>query len=54
MGSIVGNKRRHNEHTFDVKYEALMEIDRGLSMKDVSKKLSFPKKHPVHVEKEQG
>ena len=40
MGSIVGNKRRHNEHTFDVKYAALMEIE-------------FPKKHPVHVEKEQ-
>ena len=53
MGSILGNKGRHNEHIFDVKYTALMEIDRGLSMKDVSKKLNFPKKHHVHVENEQ-
>ena len=53
MGSLVGNKRHRNEHTFDVKYAALMEIDWGLSMKDVSKKLNFPKKHHVHVENEQ-
>ena len=43
MTSISGNKRRHNEHTLDMKYAALTEIDRGLSKKDVSKKFSVPK-----------
>ena len=52
MASIAGDKRRHNEHILDVKYAASMEINRGLSNKDVSKKC--PKKHPVQVEKEQG
>ena len=43
MASITGNKRRHNEHTLDVKYAALIDIDRGLSNKDVSKKFNVPK-----------
>ena len=43
MASIAGNKRRHNTQTLDVKYAALMEIDRGLSNKDVSKKFNVPK-----------
>ena len=37
MASIAGDERRHNEHTMDVKYVALTEIDRRLSNKDVSK-----------------
>ena len=43
MASIAGNKRRHNEHTMNVKYAALMEIDRRLSNKDASKKFNVPK-----------
>ena len=43
MTSITGYKRRHNEHTMDVKYAALMEIDRGFSNKDVSEKFNDPK-----------
>ena len=43
MTSIPGNKRHHNKQTFDVKYAALMEIDRGLSNKDVSKRFNVPK-----------
>ena len=43
MTSIAGYKRRHNEHTMDVKYAALMEIDRGFSNKDASKKFNDPK-----------
>ena len=31
MASIAGNKRRHCEHTLDVKYLALMEIERGVA-----------------------
>ena len=42
MASIAGNKRRHCEHTLDVKYAALMEIERGFANKDVSKKLNVP------------
>ena len=40
MASITGNKLRHNKHTLDLKYEALIEVDRGLSKKDVAKKSS--------------
>ena len=54
MASIAGNKRRHHEHTLDVKYAVLMKIDRGISNKDVLKKINVPKKHAVHVEEEQG
>ena len=43
MASIAGNKRSYNKHTLDMKYAALMEIDRGLSNKDVSKKFNVPK-----------
>ena len=43
MASIAGNKRRHSEHTLDVKYAALMEIERGAANKDVSKTLNVPK-----------
>ena len=43
MVSIAGNKRRHCEHTLDVKYAALMEIERGVVNKDVSKKFNVPK-----------
>ena len=43
MASITGNKLRHNEHTLDLKYVALMEVDRGLSNKDVAKKSNVPK-----------
>ena len=46
MGSIAGNKLRHNEHTFDVKYAAFMEIDWALSNTDVSKKIDVPKNTP--------
>ena len=38
MASIAGNKRRHCEHTLDVKYAALMEIEQGVANKEVSKK----------------
>ena len=38
MASIAGNKRRHCEHTLDVKYAALMEIEQGVAYKEVSKK----------------
>ena len=54
MTSFAGNKQRYNEHTLNVKYATLMEIDRGLWIKDVWKKFNVPKKHPAHVEKEQG
>ena len=54
MASIAGNKRHRNEHTLDVKYTALMKIDRGNSNKDVLKKIQCPKKHHVYVKKEQG
>ena len=54
MASIAGNKRRHCEHTLDVKYAALMEIERGTANKDVSKKVQCAKKHTINVEKEQG
>ena len=37
MARIAGNKRRHNEHILSVKYEALMEIERGFTDKDVPK-----------------
>ena len=37
MASIAGNKRRHCEHTLDVKYVALMEIERETANKDISK-----------------
>ena len=43
MVSIAGNKRRHCEHTLDVKYAALMEIKQGVANKDVSKKFNAPK-----------
>ena len=43
MASIAGNKRRHCEHTLDVKCAALMEIERGAANKDVSKKFNVPK-----------
>ena len=43
MESIAGNRRRHCEHTLDVKYAALMEIERGTANKDVSKKSNIPK-----------
>ena len=43
MASIAGNKRRHNEHTLDVKYAALMEIEGGHTNKHVSKKFNVPK-----------
>ena len=43
MASIAGNKRRRCKHTLDVKYAALMEIERGAANKDVSKKFSVPK-----------
>ena len=44
MASIAGNKRRHHEHTLDVKYAVLMKIDRGISNKDVLNKINVPKK----------
>ena len=53
MASIAGSKRRHCEHTLDVKYAALMEIERGAANKDVSKKFNVPK-NTIYVEKEQG
>ena len=43
MASIAGNKRRHCEHTLDVKYAVLIEIERGAANKDVSKKFIVPK-----------
>ena len=43
MASIAGNNRHYNKHTLGVKYTTLMEIDRGLSNKDVSKKFNVPK-----------
>ena len=43
MASIAGNKRNYNKHTLGVKYAALIEIDQGLSNKDVSKKFNVPK-----------
>ena len=43
MESIAGNKRRHCEHTLDVKYAALMASERGVANKDVSKKFNVPK-----------
>ena len=43
MASIAGNKQCYNEHTLNVKYAALMEIDQGLSNKYVSKKFNVPK-----------
>ena len=54
MASIAGNKWRHNEHTLDVKYAALMEIDRELSNKGVSKKFNVEKNTQSTWEKEQG
>ena len=45
MTSIAGNKRRHCEHTLDVKYAALMEIERGVANKDVSKSSMSQKTH---------
>ena len=55
MASMAGNKRRHNEHTLDVKSAVLMEIDRRLSNKEQRclQKIQCPKKHPAHMEKEQ-
>ena len=53
MASIAGNKRHHCEHTLDVKHIALMEIEWGVTNKDVSKKFNVPKKHTIYVEKEQ-
>ena len=43
MASVAGKKRRHHEHTLDVKYTALMELERGVLNKDVSKKFKVPK-----------
>ena len=43
MASIAGNNQRHCEHTLDVKYAALMEIERGVANKDVSKKFNVSK-----------
>ena len=43
MASLAGNKRSHSKHSLDVEYAALMEIDRGLPNKDVSKKFNVPK-----------
>ena len=43
MASIAGNKRRHCEHTLDVKYAALMEIEQGVANKEVSKKFNVLK-----------
>ena len=43
MVNITENKLRHNEHTLDLKYAALMELDQGLSKKDVAKKSIVPK-----------
>ena len=54
MASIAGNKRRHHEHTLDLKYAALMKVDRGISSKDVLNKINVPKKHTAPVEEEQG
>ena len=51
---IAGNKRCHNKYTLNVKYKALMEIGRGVTNEDVTKKFNASKKHNVHVEKEQG
>ena len=45
MGSIAGNKRRHNEHTLDVKYAAFMEIDWGFPT-NMSRKNSMSQKTP--------
>ena len=42
MASVAGNKRRHCGDTLDVKYGALMEIERGVANKDVSKKFNVP------------
>ena len=33
MATITGNKRRHCEHTLDVKYAELIEIEEGLPTK---------------------
>ena len=51
MASIAGNKRHHCEHTLDVKHIALMEIEWGVTNKDVSKKFSVPKKHYLRVKR---
>ena len=53
MASIAGNKRNYNKHTLGVKYAALIEIDQGLSSKDVSKN-SMSQKTPCQRGKRPG
>ena len=53
MAGITGNKQRHNEHTLDVQYAALMEIEWGVTNEDVPKKFNVPK-NTIHVEKKTG
>ena len=43
MSSVAGNNR-HNKHTLDVKWIALIELERGAPNKDISKRFDAPKK----------
>ena len=46
MATITGNKRRHCEHTLDVKYAELIEIEEGLPTK-MFPKSSMSQKHTL-------
>ena len=43
MASVAGTKRAHTEKTLKVKYNALMELERGVSNKEVSRKFNVAK-----------
>ena len=43
MISVAGNKRHQNEHTLDMKYAALMELEQGVPNKMSLKMFIVPK-----------